>query len=58
MGGTYHSQEPDGQKMSLGGVRFVTTERHWKGASEVGALTAKGDALAFNTSLSASATGP
>lgn len=45
MGGTYQSQEPDGQKLTLGGVRFVATERHWKGNSEVGPLTAKGDAL-------------
>ena len=53
LGGTYHSQEPDGQKMSLAGVRFVITERHWKGASEVDALTAKADALAALAAMGA-----
>ena len=53
LGGTYHSQEPDGQKMTLAGLRFVTTERHWKGASEVDALTAKGDALAALSAMGA-----
>lgn len=53
MGGTYQSQEPDGQALTLGGVRFVVTERHWKGASEVGPLTAKGDALAALSAMGA-----
>ncbi len=45
MGGTYQSQEPDGQRLTLAGVRFVTADRHWKGAREVGPLTVKGDAM-------------
>ncbi len=53
MGGTYQSQEVDGQTLTLGGARFVTTQRHWKGASEVGPLTAKGDALAALSAMGA-----
>ena len=53
MGGTYRSQEVDGQALTLGGVRFVTTERHWKGTSEVGPLTAKGDALSALSAMGA-----
>lgn len=54
MGGTYQSQEPEGQKLSLAGLRFVTAERHWKGSSSVDALTAKGDALAALSAMGAS----
>ena len=54
MGGTYQHQEPDGQKLTLAGLRFVMTERHWTGNSSVDALTAKGDALAALSAMGAS----
>ena len=53
MGGTYQSQAPEGQTLTLAGLRFVTTERHWKGSSSVDALTAKGDALAALSAMGA-----
>ena len=54
MGGTYQSQDPKGQNLTLAGLRFVTIERDWKDSSSVDALTAKGDVLAALSAMGAS----
>ena len=52
-GASYHSQEPEGQKAALAGVRFITPQRHWSGVAQSDALTAKTDALAALSAMGA-----
>lgn len=55
MGAAYHSQEPDGQRLALAGLRFVSPQRHWQGVSEASPLTAKADAAAALSAMGAQA---
>lgn len=53
LGPTYQTTEPDGQTLALAGMRRIWSQRHWKGARAVDALTAKGDALAALSAMGA-----
>ncbi len=53
LGPVFMSQEPDGQKLTLAGLRFVSSERDWQGAKPVDALTAKADVLAALSAMGA-----
>lgn len=53
LGGTYQSQEPDGQKTTLAGVRFVIAQRGWNAPAQTDALSAKADVLAALSAMGA-----
>ncbi len=46
LGPVFAGQEPADQRLCLAGMRRVESARHWNGAEEITALTAKADALA------------
>ncbi len=53
LGPVFMNQDPDGQKLTLAGLRFVSSERDWQGAKPVDALTAKADVLAALSAMGA-----
>jgi phenylalanyl-tRNA synthetase beta chain len=53
LGGTYQSQDPDGQKTTLAGVRFIAPQRSWSTPVQTDALSAKADVLAALSAMGA-----
>ncbi len=53
LGPVYHSPEPDGQRLSLAGMRRLETTRDWSGNVTPDAMTAKADALAALSAMGA-----
>lgn len=45
-GPVYLTDQPDGQRMAVSGVRFVAAGRHWAGTREADLFDAKADAMA------------
>jgi phenylalanyl-tRNA synthetase beta chain len=45
LGPVFAGQNPDDQRLCLAGMRRAETPRHWNGAEEITALTAKADTL-------------
>lgn len=52
-GPVYRSTEPDGQTLSVAGMRRIETERHWAGNRIPDALTVKGDVLSVLSAMAA-----
>jgi phenylalanyl-tRNA synthetase beta chain len=53
LGPIYRGLAPEDQSLSLAGMRRIETERHWAGAGDVSALTAKADVLAALSAMGA-----
>lgn len=52
-GPVYRTTEPDGQDLTVAGMRRIEGERHWAGACTPDALSAKGDVLAALSAMGA-----